>query len=236
MNANDGDLFDFLAPDTAISVECDGIDYVFSSRVVGRLKQWLVITYDPAMEGFHDQIKPGSRLEIRFLRHGTYNRMEVFLKRMVSGGAKALVIDRPSKVEMIERRLQPRRDCDLKALMEVRRQAEVTIININAKGCRLRMPCGTGDQPMMRKQDRVLLAITLPGEGRKVSMTGEIRNLVGTREHVEAGILFDGSSSELTGILKSITSPWRTRRIPASRCGVRSAFCLWTTNLSRRIW
>jgi len=204
LKPNDTDSFDVLLDGTAISLECGGIDYVFETRVVGRLKQWLVITHDPAMDAFDDQIKPGCRLEIRFLHRGTYCRLEAFLKRMVSGGAKVLVIDRPSKVEIIERRLQPRRACHLSAFMEIRRRAEVTVVNINAKGCRLRMPCEMGDQPMMREQDRVFLEICLAGEERKVLMMGEIRNLTCTREHVEAGILFDGSSNEVAGILQSI--------------------------------
>ena len=57
---------------------------------------------------------------------------------------------------------------------------------------------------MLREQDRVSLEIRLPGEGRMVPMTGEIRNLVGTPEHVEAGILFENSSSGLTDILASL--------------------------------
>ena len=62
MHSNDGDSFNLLAADTAISVECEGIDYVFAAQVVGRLKQWLVITRDPAMDAFDDQINPGCRL------------------------------------------------------------------------------------------------------------------------------------------------------------------------------
>ena len=204
MHSNDGDPFNLLAADTAITVGCEGIDYVFAAQVVGRLKQWLVITRDPAMDAFDDQIKPGCRLEIRFLHKGRSCRMEAYVKRMVSGRAKALVIDRPGTVETIERRLQPRRDCRLGAIMEIRRRAEVTIININAKGCRLRMPCGTGEPPTLREQERVSLEIRMPGQGRAVPMVGEIRNLVCTRDHVEAGILFEGSSSGLADIFASL--------------------------------
>ena len=204
MNANDGDPFNLLTADTAISVECEGIDYVFAAHVVGRLKQWLVITRDPAMDAFDDQIKAGCRLEIRFPCRGRSCRLVAYLKRQVSGGAKALVIDRPGTVEIIERRRQPRRDCHLGAVMEVRRRAEVTIININAKGCRLRMPCETGAQPILREKERVSLAIRVPGQARTVPMEGEVRNLVCTRDQVEAGILFERSSGGLADIFASL--------------------------------
>lgn len=204
MKTSDGNPFNILAADTAISFECEGIDYVFASHVVGRLKQWLVITRDPAMEAFEDQIKPGCRLDVRFIHQGRSCRMEAYLKRMISGGAKPLVIDRPGAVETIERRQHPRHDCHLGARMEIRRQAEVTIVNINAKGCRLRIPWGDGGQVLLREQDRVSLEIRLPGEGRIVPMTGEIRNLVQKPEHVEAGILFEASSSGLADILASL--------------------------------
>ena len=198
------DPFDYLPAEAALSVEFEGVDYVFAKQVVGRLKQWLVLTQDPAMMTFGDRIKPGCRMTLRFVHRGTYYSMKAMLKRVVSGDAKAVVIEKPGPVQRVERRAQPRRDCRLSADLELRRKARATVVNINAKGCRIRIPADSDSPPIVEEGDRVHLHVWLPGSNRKVLIIGEVRNRAHDREHFEAGILFEKAPSDLATILASL--------------------------------
>ena len=196
--------FDFIADDLTLSIAFERIDFVFSSRVIGKLEEWLVIAKDPALETFEDQIQPGDRLVLRFLSEGRYCQVGVVLKRLLSDGTDALVIAQPGVVEQIERRREPRWRCDFSARMEVRHQADVVITNINTKGCRLRWTENPNDPPRLFEGDQVHLDATIPGFGATVPIIGEIRNLVATDDRREAGILFGAPVPELSTIIETL--------------------------------
>lgn len=82
----DNNIHTFLAihNGTPIRLKADAVDYVFSSKLIGMYRQWLIIDYDYAMEGFSDLLKPGIRFSVRFYRDGVYYQFTAFWKRAIS--------------------------------------------------------------------------------------------------------------------------------------------------------
>ena len=204
MVSNNDSTFDFIMEGEMLSIEFKGVDYIFPSRVIGKLDHWLVVAKDPALETFSDQIRPGSRLTMRFVSGGSYCQTDAHLKRILADDTAALVIERPGRIERIERRTQPRWACHFSARMELRRETEVVITNINAKGCRLRWPEVPDERSSVFEGDRVHLEASIPGCPRPVLIRGEVRNLSSSDGYVEAGILFDGPPRELPEIIERV--------------------------------
>lgn len=194
---------------TPLMVDVGGVDYTFSSRFVGCRDNWLVIDYDPAMEAFDDMIHPGSVLGVRFHIGGVYLRFDAVLNRIILDRAKAVVLERPGAVRNIERRSLPRIPCDLPADMEVRKSLDVSVLNINHKGCRVRCPVGKGSPPAVESGDRIRLRIRFPGQKRGIFVEGEVRNATAGESGLEVGIRFDALPQVLQSAvdrLQQITS------------------------------
>ena len=175
---------------TPIKIKTDLVDYIFASKVIGMHRQWLIVDYDEAMDAFSENIKPGTIFRVRFYREGRYYQFTSKLKRIVSGPEPALILGQPGPLKDLERRRSPRIPCDLPGNMEVKRHIQIDIININARGCRVRFPIGSGSEHDFRKGDRIKLRIKIPERHTGYIVEGDLRQWQILEDRVEAGILF----------------------------------------------
>lgn len=74
--------------------------------------------------------------------------------------------------------------------MEVKRNIEMAVININVKGCRIRFSSGSENINDFRKGDHVKLRIRILNRHTGFIVKGEIREWHSTANLIEAGILF----------------------------------------------
>ena len=175
---------------TPIKLKADAVDYVFNSKVIGMHRHWLIVDYDLALEGFADLLKPGIKLSVRFYRNGVYHQFTALWERLIAEPKPIIVLSQPSPLENIERRQLFRIPCDLPGNMEVRRNIEMDVININVKGCRIRFSSGSENINDFRKGDHVKLRIKIPDRHTGFIVKGEIRGWHTTDCGIEAGILF----------------------------------------------
>lgn len=176
---------------TPIKIKTDLVDYAFSSKVIGMYRQWLIVDFDDAMEGFLDTLKPGIRLTVKYKREGIYYQFTAVLKRLILNPKPFLILGQPGPLENIERRKLPRLPCDFPGNMEVKRNIEMGVININEKGCRVRFSTDSVNINDFRKGDTVKLRIKIPERHTGFIVVGEIRERHAVEGIIEAGILFN---------------------------------------------
>lgn len=175
---------------TPIKLKLDSVDYIFASQVMGMHRQWLIVEYDDAMDAFVDAIQPGIVFRVRFYREGRYYQFTAMLKRIVTAPKPVLILGQPGPLENIERRELPRIRCDLPGNMEVKRHIRIAVININAKGCRVRFSKDSESEHDFRKGDRVKLRIKIPERHTGFIVEGDLRAWQISSDSVEAGIRF----------------------------------------------
>jgi hypothetical protein len=88
--------------------------------------------------------------------------------------------------------------------MEVKRHIQIAVININAKGCRVRFPIDSGSQHDFRKGDRVKLRIKIPERHTGFIVEGDLRQWQISEDYVEAGILFCDSPNALKTYIEQL--------------------------------
>ena len=189
---------------TPIKLKTDLVDYIFASKVMGMYRQWLIVDYDEAMDAFGESMKPGSIFWVQFYREGRYYQFRSKLKRIVSFPKPVLILAQPGPLEDIERRQLTRITCDLPGNMEVKRHIQIAVININAKGCRVRFPIDSGSQHDFRKGDRVKLRIKIPERHTGFIVEGDLRQWQISEDYVEAGILFCDSPNALKTYIEQL--------------------------------
>lgn len=204
MHANNIHTFLSIHNGTPIKLKADSVDYVFTSKVLGMHRQWLIADFDFALEGFSDLLKPGIRFSVRFYRDGIYYQFTALWKRLILEPKPIIILGQPGPLENIERRKLLRIPCDLPGSMEVRRNIEIRVININVKGCRICLSSGSGSINDFRKGDHVKLRIKIPDRHTGFIVQGEIREWHSTENQIEAGILFHAPSNALIAHIKKL--------------------------------
>lgn len=196
----------FVPINTPLRVEVEGTDYPFSCKLVRKTGMSMLISRDPAMEAFEDMVKQGAPLTIKFHRETVFYRFSAILEYIPAEPDQLLEIGKLGRVENIERRSAFRIPCDLAANLEVKRNLDVSVTDINKKGCRVRFPVPADPESgtPIRKTDRVRIRIRIPGKTKAVLVEGEVRNLVSSKEGMEAGILFDRFPQELRPYFASL--------------------------------
>jgi hypothetical protein len=204
MHANNIHTFLSIHNGTPIILKTDSVDYVFTSKVIGMHRQWLIVDYDSALEGFADLLKPGIRFTVSFNRDGVYYQFTARWKRLILEPKPIIILSQPGPLENIERRKLFRIPCDLPGNMEVRRNIEMAVININVKGCRIRFASGSETINDFRKGDHVQLRIKIPDRHTGFIVKGEIREWHSIQNRIEAGILFHDPPNALIARIEKL--------------------------------
>ncbi len=188
-----------------LRVEVEGIDFVFTSRIIGTFEtDDVLISLDPRMEHFESRLEPGTVFSASYLAEDVYHQYRARFERLIDDPIRAIVLNTPDEVINIEQRMLPRTPCSVPVRVDIRKTLEGTISDISPKGCRIEMPIGENVAIPLESGERVRLRLRAPGSQHGYIVEGQVRNIVDNELVREAGIRFDNLPEILRNFIETL--------------------------------
>jgi hypothetical protein len=195
-----------IAVGTPLQIRIEGIDFTFNSTFEGVADGGhLLIEFDPHMRLFQTRLKPGDYFSAHYLSEDdVYHLFKARFDGLTTGLPTQVILQHPQEVMNIERRSMKRLDCTVEARVEIRKNLEVHLRDINQKGCRLVADLAHHDIAYLSPSDRVRLRLRAPEGQHGYIVEGQVRNVVVRDDKLEAGVLFDTLPETLRTFIDSL--------------------------------
>jgi hypothetical protein len=188
-----------------LRVEVEGIDFVFTSRIIGTFEtDDVLISLDPRMEHFESRLEPGMVFSASYLAEDVYHQFRARFERLITDPIRAIVLNTPDEVINIEQRMLPRTPCSVPVRVDIRKTLEGTISDISPKGCRIEMPIGENADIPLEAGERVRLRLRAPGSQHGYIVEGQVRNVVNNDVVREAGVRFDNLPEIIRNFIETL--------------------------------
>lgn len=190
---------------SGLRVEVEGIDFVFTSRIIGTFEtDDVLISLDPRMEHFENRLEPGMVFSASYLAEDVYHQFRARFERLITDPIRAIVLNTPDEVINIEQRMLPRTPCSVPVRVDIRKTLEGTISDISPKGCRIEMPIGENTDIPLESGERVRLRLRAPGSQHGYIVEGQVRNVVNNDVVREAGVRFDNLPEIIRNFIETL--------------------------------
>ncbi len=192
---------------TILKIEIDGTKSRMTSELIGVEEgEYLIIKMPSAqiMGNLSHLLYKGNSIIIRYLHKGTIFGFKSHISHFITNPAKLIFIEYPKRIESHDLRAHKRLDCHLPADVRIMDSeiVEGTITDVSKEGCHLIIEKAKVEGSLiLQVGNEIGVSFQLPGVTKKLTVTGEQKNIKKDRDSVSIGIEFNSMDIEIQEIL-----------------------------------